>query len=133
MDASQNRIINFLELFQQFKDANSDLPNRGLLKLFAERVDVSNVYLSHVKCGRKQIGAAVARKIESKCGKPHGWMDQSHGETDPQGSEERMLVEQILVIYRNSPSAVKRLITDAIKQALTEPRSKAQEQPPPKP
>ena len=129
MDASQNRIINFLDLFRQFRDANSDLPNRGLLKLFAERVDVSHVYLSHVKCGRKPIGAAVARKIESGCSKPHGWLDQSHGDTDPRDAEERMVVEQILAIYRNSPGAVKRLITDAIKKALTEPNTPGQAPP----
>ncbi len=131
MDASQNRINNFLELFRQFREANANLPNRGLLKLFAERVCVSDVYLSHVKCGRKQIGAAIARKIESGCAKPHGWLDEQHDDGDPQTSEERMLVEQILVIYRNSPGTVKRLITDAIKQALTEPRTQAGEQPPP--
>ena len=129
MDASQNRINNFLDLFRQFRDANAELPNRGLLKLFAEKVDVSNVYLSHVKCGRKQIGAAIARKIEAKCGKPHGWMDQQHDDGEAQSSEERMLVEQILIIYRNTPGTVKRLITDAIKKAL-EPKAKEEPHPP---
>ena len=131
MDASQNRIINFLDLLRQFRDANADLPNRGILKLFSERVGISNVYLSHVKCGRKQIGAAVARKIEARCGKPHGWLDQQHSETDPQDGTERMLLEQILIIYRNSPGAVKRLINDAIKAALTDtdPTAKAKAKP----
>ena len=128
MDASQNRIVNFLALFKQFRDANAHLPNRGLLKLFAERVDVSHVFLSHVKCGRKQIGASIARKIEAKCGQPHGWMDQPHSPADAQTGAERALVEQILAIYRNSPVSTQRLITDAIKKALT-PEA---QQPPPK-
>lgn len=119
MDVHQTRITNFLALFRQYRDANSHLPNRGMLKSFSERVGVSPVYLSHVKCGRKEIGGAVARKIEAACGHDVGWLDQSHGETDPRDADERMLVEQILAIYRLAPGKVKRLITDAIKEALS--------------
>lgn len=28
----------------------------------------------------KDMGAALARKIEQKCGKPYGWMDEKHPE-----------------------------------------------------
>jgi len=118
MDAHQNRMANFLALFKEFRDANADLPNRGMLKMFAQRLDLSDRYLSHVKCGRKQIGAAVARQIELKTGKPHGWMDQQHGEGSPATPDEAMMVEQILALYRGAPGTTKRLIAEAIKAAL---------------
>lgn len=121
MDATQHRLTNFLMLFKQFREQRSDLPNRGMLKNFAEYLELSDRYLSHVKCGRKQIGSVVARQIETKAGKPHGWLDLPHTDADPSNGDERVMVEQILALYRNSPGLVRRLITDAVKSVLSEP------------
>jgi transcriptional regulator with XRE-family HTH domain len=118
MDAYENRMNNFLQLFKEFRDANTHLPNRGMLKLFAENVGLSPRFLSHVKCGRKQIGAAVARQIEKACNKPHGWLDMPHTDAQPNDADEQLLVEQLLAIYRGSPPKAKRLMADAIKAAL---------------
>jgi transcriptional regulator with XRE-family HTH domain len=117
MDANTNRVANFLALYRELCDANLHLPQRGMLTLFAEKVGISRVYLSHVKCGRKQIGAAAARKIEAGCGKTVGWLDQSHGDADPRDSAERALIQQILSIYRTAPPNVKNRIIDAIREA----------------
>lgn len=125
MDATQNRQTNFLALFKAFRDERPDEPNRGMLKKFAEKVDISDRYLSHVKCGRKQIGAAVARQLEAKCGKPHGWLDQPHDDGTPDNGDERVVIEQILTIYRHNPGTVKRIIADAIKAVLSETKNNA--------
>lgn len=53
----------------------------------AERAGTSQVYLSQLrnksldsKTGRpREIGARLARKLESGCNKPIGWMDVVHG------------------------------------------------------
>jgi hypothetical protein len=77
MDASQLRLVHFTQLFSSFQIERPELPSRGMLILFAAHIELSDRYLSHIKCGRKQIGAATARRIESKCGKPHGWLDRN--------------------------------------------------------
>ena len=118
MDATEYRLINFLTLFKEFREEKPDLPNRGMLKRFGEHIDLSDRYLSHVKCGRKQIGAATARQIESKMGKPHGWLDLPHGASQPENTEERFMVEQMLVLYRNSPDLEREMLADALRIIL---------------
>ena len=118
MDASQNRLNNFLALFEAFKVANAHLPERGMHKLFCEMVDVSPEYLSHVRNGRRSMGIATARQIEKRCGKPHGWMDAHHGELDPRNPEELFIQEQIVMLYRHSPEAVQQLIQQAVDEIL---------------
>lgn len=123
MDATQNRQTNFLALFRAFRDQHPDEPTRGMLKKFSEKVEISDRYLSHVKCGRKQLGAALARQMETKCGKPHGWLDQVHDDGTPEDGDERVLIEQILALYRNNPGTVKRIIADSIKTILSDPKN----------
>lgn len=120
MDSSHFRADNFARLFREFREANAHLPDRGMLKLFAEKVDVSDRYLSHVRCGRRVLGNATCRQIEHKLGKPHGWMDLPHGEQDPRDKDEQILMEQVLMLYRNSPDILKRLISEAIKEVLSQ-------------
>ena len=131
MDATTTRQQNFLQLFKEFREETQsrdpNQPNRGLLKLFAAKVEISDRLLSHIKCGRKTIGAADARQIESQMGKPHGWLDQIHDENLPDTGQERVIVEQILALYRSRPGAVQRLIADAIKTVI---EGKTNDQPP---
>lgn len=121
MDAHAFRSQNFTTLFRQFCDANTHLPQRGLLKLFAERLELSPKYVSHLKVGRKEIGAATARHIEARCGKPHGWMDLPH-DAEAMNADERMIVEQMLSLYRASPDTVKLLMAQAVRTVLAESR-----------
>lgn len=125
MDASHFRAENFARLFREFREANAHLPDRGMLKLFAEKVDVSDRYLSHVRCGRRLLGNATSRQIEFKLGKPHGWMDLPHGDQDPRDKDEQILMEQVLMLYRNSPDVLKRLISEAIKEVLSQKNAAA--------
>ena len=122
MDATTTRQQNFIVIYKEFREnyqkQHPEQPNRGLLKLFAEKMQMSQAHLSHIKCGRKQIGSSVARQIEEFSGKPHGWLDQTHDESTPEGGDEKIMLEQILMLYRNSPGHVKRLIADAMKEAL---------------
>jgi hypothetical protein len=121
MDAHAFRAQNFSTLYRQFCDANTHLPQRGLLKLFCEHLELSPKYVSHLKVGRKAIGAATARHIEAKCGKPHGWMDLPQG-AEAMSPDERMLVDQILSLYRASPDTVKLLMAQAVRTVLEESR-----------
>ena len=118
MDATDHRLTNFLNLFTAFREERPELPNRGMLKLFAEHLETSDRYLSHVKCGRKQIGAVVAREIEIKCGKPHGWLDLPHTDAEPTNADEKAIVEQVLALHRADPGIVRRIVTNALNSIL---------------
>jgi hypothetical protein len=44
MDTAQIRHNNFMLLYRRFLNENSHLPQRGMLKLFAERLALSDRY-----------------------------------------------------------------------------------------
>ncbi|SIT50474.1 hypothetical protein BN2476_830045 [Paraburkholderia piptadeniae] len=75
---------NFLFLFEQFKERVRQTlpsePDRGMLKRFAEQLDISDKFVSHINTGRKPIGDKTAMKIEDSMGLPRGWMDETHSE-----------------------------------------------------
>lgn len=130
VDNAQIRHRNFMAMFQRFKDANPDLPERGMLKLFAERIGFSDRYLSHIKCNRKNIGSNVARTIESALALPHGWMDREHERgnealTDvvsPDAAHkdeaERMFLETAKTLYRADPEGTHRALMELLRKRL---------------
>lgn len=78
------RLENFLFLFEQFKarvrETFPNEPERGMLKRFAEQLDISKAFISHIKTGTKPIGDQTALKIEHALGLEHGWMDVVHSD-----------------------------------------------------
>jgi transcriptional regulator with XRE-family HTH domain len=78
MNSSQIRHKNFHALFNDFIARHPDQPQRGMLKQFAQQLGLSDRYLSHIKCQRKNIGNSVARAIETALNLSHGWMDREH-------------------------------------------------------
>jgi hypothetical protein len=119
MDATEIRFKNFSTLFRQFREENSHLPNRGMLKLFAERVELSDRYLSHVKHKRKNIGAAIARQIEKRLKLPHGWMDNPHDKIDASNEQEREFLETALALFRTAPQDAQAAMIDILRRRLT--------------
>ena len=138
VDNAQIRHRNFMATFQRFKDANPALPERGMLKLFAQRIGFSDRYLSHIKCNRKNIGSNVARTIESALGLPHGWMDREHNRVSdrvsdrgsdvlPDGASpadahhdeaERMFLETAKTLYRADPEGTHRALMELLRKRL---------------
>lgn len=119
MDTAQIRHQNFLELFRQFRDQHSELPQRGMLKLFAERIDLSDRYLSHIKTGRKNIGANVARHIEAKLKLPHGWLDNVHKPTsEPSNTAEESFLGTALALYRSNPVDAQAMMLEFLQRRL---------------
>lgn len=122
LDGAQIRYGNFMCLYQRFKDEHSHLPDRGMLKLFAARVGLSDRYLSHLKCNRKNIGTNVARTIENALGLQRGWMDREHAEGECAGNAsddaEKMFLETARMLYRAEPEAMRRVIMDLLQKKL---------------
>ena len=120
MDASKTRHENFMELFRRFREKNAELPDRGMLKLFGEHLELSDRYLSHIKCGRKDIGHATARTVELKCGVPPGWLDQVHTDLEPRSLTERAFFETAAALFRASSVQAQAVMLDLLKKRLKE-------------
>lgn len=119
MSSTQIRHKNFKKLFDDFIDQNSDLPQRGMLKLFAQRLNLSDRYLSHIKCNRKNIGNNVARTIEEQLKLPHGWMDREHDTLKmPIDEKEKLFIETALTLFRSQPNEARDMMLDLLRQRL---------------
>jgi len=119
MDNAQIRHKNFQKLFADFIDQHPNLPQRGMLKLFAERLGLSDRYLSHIKCKRKNIGSNVARAIEERLKLPHGWMDREHDTLHmPTDEKEKLFIETALTLFRAQPHEAREIMIDFLRQRL---------------
>lgn len=105
LDSAQIRHRNFMKLFNDFMNKHPDEPRRGMLKAFANRLQLSERYLSHIKCNRKNIGANLARTIEKRLRLTHGWMDREHDTsyTMPLDDKEKLFIATALAFFRTHP------------------------------
>lgn len=119
MDSAQIRHKNFKKLFADFINQHPNLPQRGMLKLFAQRLNLSDRYLSHIKCNRKNIGNSVARTIEEQLKLPRGWMDREHDTLNlPIDDKEKLFVETALTLFRSQPNETRDMMLDLLRQRL---------------
>jgi hypothetical protein len=125
MDSRQIRHKNFKKLFDDFIDQHSHLPQRGMLKLFAQRLNLSDRYLSHINCNRKNIGNATARAIEEQLKLPRGWMDREHDMFNmlnmPIDDKEKLFIETALVLFRAQPNEAREMMIELLRQRLQTP------------
>jgi len=111
MDTAEIRHRNFQNIYAKFRQDNSEHPDRGMLRLFAETLEMSSAYLSHIKTNRKNMGAATARNIEEKLGLPHGYMDKvNSNEKLTASAVEKAFIESALLLYRNNPTEAQALV-----------------------
>ncbi|MDB5761376.1 MAG: hypothetical protein JWQ21_371 [Herminiimonas sp.] len=93
-----------------------------MLKLFAQRLELSDRYLSHIKCNRKNIGNIVARAIEERLKLPHGWMDREHDTFNMAiDDREKLFVETALSLFRAQPNEAREMMIDLFRQRLHSP------------
>ena len=119
MDSAQIRHANFIRLFTDFINDHPQLPRRGMLKRFAQKLELSERYLSHIKCQRKNIGHQMARTIEKKLALPHGWMDQEHRTlTAPVDDHEKLFIETALTLFRSRPQEAREVMMNLLRQRL---------------
>jgi hypothetical protein len=141
LDLAKTRISNALLLFEEFKETNAPgvAPLLGLEKAFSAHVQISAAQWSQLKGGHRSIGATLARQIESRCGKPGGWLDQRHAaparaqgrgaeagahadergaDDGPRDAAERFAVALFLTAYRANPQEVKARLLDLVQAQL---------------
>ena len=116
------RHTNFLFLFELFKRqiwaSWPDEPERGMLRRMAKTYRLSERYLSHVKTGRKPIGHAVARKLETLFGLSVGWMDAEHHGDEPRTKSEDEFVASALMLYRMAPAAAQKEMLSMMRERI---------------
>jgi hypothetical protein len=122
MDSAQIRHKNFQKLYTDFVDQRPHLPQRGMLKLFAEH---SERYLSHIKCNRKNIGSNITRAIEERLKLPRGWMDREHDRLNPPVDEnEKLFVDKALTLFRSQQAEAREFMINLLRQRLEASSSK---------
>ncbi len=121
-DISTVRQANFQRLFKDFKDWYwkqwPDEPEHGMLKLFAEKIGVSEAYASHLNCARKHIGDKLARQIEKAMGADQNWMDFPHSAINRSESKSEKILSMIKELYEESAEDGKELIIKIIQTQL---------------
>lgn len=116
MDIHEIRLNNFRELLRMVEDRLGS--KRGVLREFAAITGISERQVSHLKCGRRNIGSATARNIERVFRIPDGWMDADHSGPNPSTESERLFVETALALYRRNPLAAHEAIARALKMEV---------------
>lgn len=116
----ETRHENFKLLFQMWKEhvwkQFPDQPERGMLRMMANTFEMSERFLSHLKCDAKPMGGRVARQLEAQMGLPEGWMDSDHGEKKTTSEQEFLAVMSML--YKSSPLKAMELMTSQLTKQL---------------
>ena len=114
---------NALSLFQAYaaKALAFGTPPKGLEQAFAAQLQISPSMWSQIKASRP-IGDKLARQIETRCGKPEGWLDRPNT-TAALAPAERAFLELALAAWRESDPEGRRRLTEQIRNSGRLPRT----------
>lgn len=127
---AETRLANTLALLDAFKaelGPNAD-DLHGVEAAFARKLQISQAQWIQLKRKHRSIGEKLARQFEAKCGKPIGWLEESHPvatrqpqtahtpkfHLEPATSEERFAVDLFLTAFRSNPEGVKARLLDVV-------------------
>lgn len=123
-NVSEVRRENMEALFVRFKEwlwvRFQKEPERGMQSRFANLVNTTPAYISHVRNGRKEIGHGLARDIEAgmrSLGPEFadvvgGWLDNDHSRKPAMSAEVESLMESVVTCYNISPPETQRAINE---------------------
>lgn len=122
-NVNRNRRNNLLIIIREFSEkelAAGESPV-GMLGRIAAQLGLSAGGLSQFKGDAKgtarNIGDAAAAQIESKSGKPKGWMDTDHG-GDVINPAENAFIELARIAWRTTDAKGRRLLMQLAKQGF---------------
>jgi hypothetical protein len=142
---AETRLANTLALLDAFKaelGPNAD-DLHGVEAAFARKLEISQAQWIQLKRRHRSVGEKLARQFEAKCGRPKGWLDESHPATtrrpqaspplkfnlEPATSEERFAVDLFLTAFRSNPEGVKARLLDVVHAELAKRSSAASSSP----
>lgn len=124
---TRTRRNNLLLLIREYTDQElaAGRSSVGLMGRFAEALGVSPAGLSQFKgdesaSSTRNIGDAAAAQIESRMGKPHGWMDTDHG-ADAINPAEIAFLEKAREAWRTTDSKGRRHLMQLAKREFDLP------------
>lgn len=109
MTTNEIRFRNCEHLLARFQ-ADYGVPTPGLITRFAEVVGLSVTDLHQIKAERRNISAAVTRRVEVSMGLPEGWMDMEHGEGELPSTPEQEFMQGMRLFYREDPVAAQAML-----------------------
>ncbi|WP_457282298.1 hypothetical protein [Polaromonas sp. P5_D5] len=122
-NVNRNRRNNLLIIIREFSEkelAAGESPV-GMLGRIARQLGLSAGGLSQFKGDAKgtarNIGDAAAAQIESKSGKPKGWMDTDHG-GDAINPAENAFIELARIAWRTTDAKGRRLLMQLAKRGF---------------
>lgn len=107
---------NALALFQDYaeKALAAGAAPKGLEQAFAAQLQISPSMWSQIKSSRP-IGDKLARQIESLCGRPPGWLDETRATAAPSAAELAFL-ELAAAAWRATNAAGRRALRAHLQQ-----------------
>jgi hypothetical protein len=112
----QVRLRNLKFLLEQFKDEiraqYPEHPERGMLKLFAERVGISVINFRQIMSGHKLAGPNIRDRIEDALNLPRGWLDSDH-------SQAKAFSESVMALYNQAPEATRSAMLKVMSALVT--------------
>ena len=74
----------------------------GSASELARMINSDPNYISQIVStkGERNVGHSLARRLEKACSKPHGWMDQPHGQSQPTEEGGPRLTKEAIKIAR---------------------------------
>jgi hypothetical protein len=108
----QVRLRNLKFLLEQFKDEirsqYPEHPERGMLKLFAERVGISVINFRQIMSGHKLAGPNIRDRIEDALSLPRGWLDSDHSQDQlAKDDDAKAFSDSVMALYNQAPEATR--------------------------
>jgi hypothetical protein len=108
----QVRLRNLKFLLEQFKDEiraqYPEHPERGMLKLFAERVGISVINFRQIMSGHKLAGPNIRDRIEDALNLPRGWLDSDHSQDQlAKDDDAKAFNDSVMALYNQAPEATR--------------------------
>ena len=108
----QVRLRNLRFLLERFKDdvraEYPEHPERGMMKLFADRCGISVVNFRQILGGHKVAGVNLRDRVEDALNLPRGWLDTDHSQEQiPKDDSAKAFNTSVMALYSQAPEAAK--------------------------
>lgn len=119
-DIYEIRHENLMILWDRFIDENR-IPRHGAIKLYSERLGMSQRYLAHLIARRKRIGVETARSVEKALRIQDCWMDHQHATVATPGiEEEREFMDVAVALFKATPPRERREMIMSLRKRLAD-------------
>jgi hypothetical protein len=122
VDQVRRRNLKFL--LEQFKDEvrsqYPEHPERGMMKMFAERLGISVINFRQIMSGHKLAGPNLRDRVEEALKLPSGWLDTDHSaEFMAKDDAAKKFNETVMALYAQYPEASRDTLLEVMTALIT--------------